>query len=60
MAHANQDVATIQPALDKINEAWKNASEEMYKQGDAQGAPQDAQPADQGDNVQDVDYEEVK
>ncbi len=61
MAHANQDVATIQPALDKINEAWKNASEEMYKQGDAQGAPQDAQPqGDQGDNVQDVDYEEVK
>ncbi len=30
-AHASQDVATIQPALDKINEAWKVASEEMYK-----------------------------
>ncbi len=61
-AHESQDVATIQPALDKINEAWKNASEEMYKQGDAQGAPQDAQPQGNqgGDDVQDVDYEEVK
>lgn len=62
-AHASQDVAAVQPALDKLNEAWKNASEEMYKQGDAQGAPQDAQPqgdANGGDNVQDVDYEEVK
>ena len=35
----------------------------LLKQGDAQGAPQDAQPqgdANGGDNVQDVDYEEVK
>ncbi|AWG26126.1 molecular chaperone DnaK [Flavobacterium kingsejongi] len=63
MAYENKDVATIQPALDKINEAWKNSSEEMYKQGDAQSAPQDAQPqgdAQNGDNVQDVDFEEVK
>ncbi|HLV61922.1 molecular chaperone DnaK, partial [Galbibacter sp.] len=30
-AHASQDVEQIQPALDKINEAWKAASEEMYK-----------------------------
>ena len=68
-AYETKDVATIQPALDKINEAWKNASEEMYKaqaeagagaQGGAdQGQPQgDAQP--EGDNVQDVDFEEVK
>ena len=35
----------------------------LWIQGDAQGAPQDAQPqgdANGGDNVQDVDYEEVK
>ena len=53
---------TIQPALDKINEAWKNASEDMYKQqGDAQGQPQGEPQAEAGgDNVQDVDYEEVK
>ncbi len=67
-AYETKDVATIQPALDKINEAWKNASEEMYKaqaeggaQGEAhqQGQPENAQP-EGGDNVQDVDFEEVK
>jgi len=61
-AYETKDVDTIQPALDKINEAWKNASEEMYKQTETQGQPgQDAPQAEnQGDNVQDVDYEEVK
>jgi molecular chaperone DnaK len=66
-AYETKDVATIQPALDKINEAWKNASEEMYKaqaEG-AQGSAQQAQPegGQQGggdDEVQDVDFEEVK
>ena len=72
-AYETKDVDTIQPALDKINEAWKVASEEMYKaQADAQGGPQGAQGAaggpgaqDQsgakgGDDVEDVDFEEVK
>ncbi len=66
-AHESKDIATIQPALDKINEAWKNASEDMYKaQADAgQGGEQQTQQEPQsetsgGDNVQDVDYEEVK
>lgn len=64
-AYETKDAATIQPALDKINEAWKNASEEMYKaQADGQqGGAQQAQPEGgeaQGDNVQDVDFEEVK
>lgn len=66
-AYESKDVATIQPALDKINEAWKNASEEMYKaqaEGGAQGGAQQAQPGNDqqqgGDNVQDVDFEEVK
>jgi molecular chaperone DnaK len=61
-AYETKDVDTIQPALDKINEAWKNASEEMYKQTEAQGQPQQEAPQGdaQGDNVQDVDYEEVK
>src|SRR5690554_1916237 len=65
-AHASQDLATIQPALDKINEAWKTASEEMYKaQADAQGAPQGDAGADQAaggaenSDVEDVDFEEV-
>ena len=62
-AYETRNVETIQPALDKINEAWKAASEEMYKaQADAQqGGAQQAQPnQDGGDATQDVDYEEVK
>jgi len=59
-AYETRDVATITPALDKINEAWKAASEEMYKAQD-QGAAQQAQPNQGGDNAtQDVDFEEVK
>ncbi|MDD2986119.1 molecular chaperone DnaK [Flavobacterium sp.] len=61
-AYESKEVETIQPALDKINEAWKNASEEMYKsQGDGQQAQQ-AQPQGEagGDQTQDVDFEEVK
>ena len=61
-AYESKEVETIQPALDKINEAWKNASEEMYKaQGDGQDAQQ-AQPQGEasGDQTQDVDFEEVK
>jgi molecular chaperone DnaK len=61
-AYESKEVETIQPALDKINEAWKNASEEMYKaQGDGQGAQQAEPQADaNGDQTQDVDFEEVK
>lgn len=66
-AYETKDLAVIAPALDKINEAWKGASEEMYKaQAEAQGgaAPgPDASAgaeAKEGDDVEDVDFEEVK
>lgn len=68
-AFETKDVDTIQPKLDAINEAWKAASEEMYKaQAEAQGgeAPgPDAQAggngaADESSDVEDVDFEEVK
>lgn len=67
-AHESQELAQIQPALDKINEAWKVASEEMYKaQADQQqpgadaGAPEgDSNANDGSDDVEDVDFEEVK
>ena len=60
----SKDLEKIDPALEKINEAWKAASEEMYKaqqnqQGQAQ-QPADEQSADSSDNVEDVDFEEVK
>ncbi len=61
-AYETKDVATITPALDKINEAWKVASEEMYKaQQDGGAAPEaNAEPANETEDVQDVDFEEVK
>lgn len=67
-AYETKDLATIQPALDKINEAWKTASEEMYKaQAEAQqGAPAGdagdtaSQNGNENADVEDVDFEEVK
>ena len=66
-AYKAKDLEAIDKALETINEAWKNASEEMYKaQAEAAGAnadPEAAQPdadAKGGDDVQDVDFEEVK
>ena len=66
-AYESKDVEAITPALDSINEAWKNASEEMYKAQADQGASADGQ-ADAGasagetndEDVEDVDFEEVK
>lgn len=67
-AYQSKDLALIAPALDKINEAWKEASEEMYK-AQAESAQQAGEPspagdsasgAKEGDNVEDVDFEEVK
>ena len=66
-AYETKDIAIIDPALEKINEAWKVASEEIYKaQQEAQAAGGDAGPEAssetqaEGDNVEDVDFEEVK
>jgi molecular chaperone DnaK len=66
-AYKAKDLEAIDKALETINEAWKNASEEMYKaQAEAGGASADAgapQPdaeAKGEDDVQDVDFEEVK
>ncbi len=68
-AYETKDVAVIEPALEKINEAWKVASEEMYKaqaeaqqNGAASGGDATTSEGDatEGDNVEDVDFEEVK
>ena len=67
-AHEAKDLDQIDAALEQINEAWKNASEEMYK-AQAQGQAQQGQDpsanatgdaAKGADDVQDVDFEEVK
>jgi molecular chaperone DnaK len=66
-AHESKDLGLIDTAMATINEAWKVASEEMYaaEQGaaGADNGTQQAQPEandDQGENVEDVDFEEVK
>ena len=66
-AEVHPHLEAIDKALETINEAWKNASEEMYKaQAEAGGAaagetpPQPDAQAKEGDDVQDVDFEEVK
>ncbi|WP_420322757.1 molecular chaperone DnaK [Flagellimonas sp.] len=70
-AYETKDTVVIEPALEKINEAWKVASEEMYKAqaeaaqangADTAGAENAAGGSDaaEGDNVEDVDFEEVK
>jgi molecular chaperone DnaK len=68
-AYETKELETITPALDKLNEAWKTASEEMYK---AQADPQKGGGSQQTDknagdekktedsDVEDVDFEEVK
>ncbi len=66
-AHKSQEISAIDAAMEKLNGIWQSASEEMYKNTQAQGdAPQDAgQPggeSQQGgndDEVTDVDFEEV-
>jgi len=66
-AYETKDIEIIDPALEKINEAWKVASEEMYKaQAEAQQGGEEAGPdanqeqADESSDVEDVDFEEVK
>ena len=62
-AHSSKDLGAIDSAMEKINEAWKVASEEMYKATEeakaANGADNGQQDASSSDDVTDVDFEEV-
>ena len=66
-AHESKDLEKIESSLNEINEAWKNASEEMYKaqaenpeaQADSKSSSKGEEKSE-GDDVQDVDFEEVK
>ena len=66
-AHKNKDFDMIEKTLNELNTAWQAASEEMYKATQQeQQQQQNAQPGDDappksgGDDVTDVDFEEVK
>ncbi len=63
-AHASQEITAIDAAMEQINEAWKNASEEMYKaqqeSGEGGQPGPDASAGGGADDVTDVEFEEVK
>jgi len=61
-AFAAKNFEEMETAQTELQEAWNAASEEMYKstqEAGAQGAPSEG-PADNSDQVTDVDFEEVK
>jgi molecular chaperone DnaK len=64
-AHADRNMAEIDAAMAALNQAWEAASGEMYKatqEGAAggEGAPNNNPGGNGGDEVTDVDFEEVK
>lgn len=66
-AHQAQDVAGIDAAMEKLNGAWQAASQEMYAAnagGEAEQASTpngaDANQKNDGEDVTDVNFEEVK
>ncbi|MBK7139035.1 MAG: molecular chaperone DnaK [Bacteroidetes bacterium] len=66
-AHKNQDIVAIDAALAELNNAWQAASQDMYAAGATGNEQQengqgggDNQGSGQEDNVQDVEFEEVK
>jgi molecular chaperone DnaK len=66
-SYESKNLDLIKSDLDKINEAWKNASEELYKaQAESSKSDKTSTNKEDKDNkgaeddVQDVDFEEVK
>ncbi len=69
-AHASKDIAAIDAATASLNSAWEAASQEMYAAMNEQQGGANANPGadantnnsdnNKGENVTDVDYEEVK
>ncbi len=69
--HSKKDIAAIDASLEKLNQAWNAASEEIYKatqeqqgEADTTADPNQENQSDKGnasdDDVTDVDFEEVK
>ena len=60
-----RNIENLQPAMDKLNEVFQAASQDMYNAANAQGAPnegptENADSENATDEVTDVDFEEVK
>lgn len=54
-AHSQKDVAKVDEASNKLNETWGGISTRLYQQSESQ--PE--QPVNEGDNIEDVSYEDV-
>ncbi|MEN9331239.1 MAG: molecular chaperone DnaK [Bacteroidota bacterium] len=60
-AHKNRDLAGIEAAMTNLNAAWQSASQDMYNASQqTEGAPDQGPANNAGDNVTDVEFEEVK
>jgi len=60
-AHAEKNLETIKPALDKLNTAFQDASQDMYNATQSTGTDDASSNANAADSeVTDVDFEEVK
>ena len=70
-AHKSGDIAAIDTAIAALNNAWQEASQQMYAQGQQAGSQPGADAGQQyqggqqtqsnpNDDVQDADFEEVK
>jgi molecular chaperone DnaK len=54
-AHSQKDVTKVDEASNKLNETWGGISTRLYQQAESQ--PE--QPVNEGDNIEDVSYEDV-
>jgi molecular chaperone DnaK len=54
-AHSQKDVTKVDEASNKLNETWGGISTRLYQQTESQ--PE--QPVNEGDNIEDVSYEDV-
>lgn len=54
-AHSQKDVTKVDEASNKLNETWGGISTRIYQQSESQ--PE--QPVNEGDNIEDVNYEDV-
>ena len=68
--HKDQNIEEIDGAIDALNKSWEGASQEIYKAAQEQQAGQESgsEPGSadsktnekKGDDISDVDFEEVK
>ncbi|AWU39778.1 molecular chaperone DnaK [Blattabacterium punctulatus] len=67
LAHSKKDFSSIDICMKKLNEVWANASQELYSSNKKNNNSNDSNKKNneeknnkENENVQDVDYEEVK